>query len=127
MPFKPGVSGNPKGRPPGGLSLAERIREKGGQDGSVYVELLHGIAMDESEVTKVRLDAVKTLMDRGYGRLPQEVQVGATQEAMRATELRRTLKEAGLLDGAGEQQSSSSAQLQRWAAGDLDWDTEPSG
>ena len=56
--FQPGQSGNPRERPPGGLSLAARIRALGGEDGATYAELLHRVAMNEDESTKIRLDAV---------------------------------------------------------------------
>ena len=68
MPFEKGVSGNPHGRPPGGLSLAARIRTLGGEDGATYAQLLHSVAMNEDESTKIRLDAVRILLDRGYGK-----------------------------------------------------------
>ena len=116
MPFKPGVSGNPAGRPAGGLSLAARIRTLGGEDGATYAEALHSIATDDDQPTRLRIDAIKVLLDRGYGRLPQEIEVQAPAELMRASELRKALKDQGLLDGPREQ-ASNSVQLQRWVAG----------
>ena len=53
MPFQKGVSGNLRGRPPGGLSLASRIRTLGGEDGGTYAETLHSIATNESETTRL--------------------------------------------------------------------------
>ncbi len=81
--FKPGQSGNLRGRPRGGLSLAARIRALGGEDGSTYAELLHRVALDEGEPTRVRLDAVRILLDRGYGAAPQELHVETSQQVMR--------------------------------------------
>ena len=75
--FQPGQSGNPKGRPLGGSSLAERIRARCGDDGDAYVDMLHGIAMDDEQPMKFRVDAVKILLDRGFGRPPQEVQLSS--------------------------------------------------
>ena len=49
MPFEKGVSGNPRGRPPGGTSVAEYVRAKAGSDGRRYVDLLDELAMDEKQ------------------------------------------------------------------------------
>ena len=68
-----GQSGNPNGRPPGGSSLAARIRTLGGEDGRSYVEMLHSIAMNEDESTWHRIEAVKVLLRRGYGNPHDEV------------------------------------------------------
>ena len=96
MPFNPGVSGSPNGRPLGGTSLAERIREKGGPDGRAYVDMLHGIAMNEMEGTRFRIEAEKILLQRGYGSPPEEVHVGA-QQIIGADELRSMLEEERML------------------------------
>ena len=123
MPFQKGQSGNPNGRPPGGLSLAARIRALGGEDGATYAELLHSIAMNEGETTRLRIDAVKVLLDRGYGAPPQELHVETSNEVMRASALREALRAEGLLHGAGNPQpseapSSMTPELQAWLDGD---------
>ena len=126
--FQPGQSGNLHGRPPVGNSLAEAIRALGGQDGKAYARMLHDIALSEDPKVsiKYRIQAAQILLDRAYGRLPQHIEVEASTDLMRASELRKVLKEQGLLDGLGPPQVSSSPQLQRWAAGDPDWETAPS-
>ena len=97
--FQPGQSGNSKGRPPGGTALAERIRAKCGDDGSAYVDMLHGIAMDEAQPARLRIDAAKVLLERGFGKPPQEVHV----------------KTGGLSDVTPEQvQQMSDADLKRF-------------
>ena len=90
--FRPGQSGNPNGRPPGGTSVAEYIREKAGADGRRYVDLLDSIAMDEKQPTRVRVDAAKVLLTRGFGSAPQEVHVSA-EASPTADELRTMLRE----------------------------------
>ena len=125
MPFQKGQSGNPNGRPPGGISLAARIRTLGGEDGSTYAELLHRVALDESEPTKVRLDAVRILLDRGYGAAPQELHVETSQQMMRASELREALREEGLLTNPPQPPATQRPDLQRWLNGDLDSPDSP--
>ena len=124
MPFQKGQSGNPNGRPPGGVSLAARIRALGGEDGATYAELLHSIAMNEGETPRLRIDAVKVLLDRGYGAPPQELHVETSNQVMRASALREALRAEGLLHGAGNPQpseapSSMTPELQAWLDGDL--------
>lgn len=96
--FAPGTSGNPAGRPRVGRSLAEVIRGLAGQNGRVYAETLHRIAMDEAESTKVRLDALRILLTRGFGNPPEEVRLETSNEVMRADALRKVLREERLLE-----------------------------
>lgn len=65
--FEPGKSGNPGGRPKG---LAKRVREEVGDEGEL-VKLMLCIAYDlKNESTRDRMDAVKWLSDRGWGKAP---------------------------------------------------------
>ena len=70
-PFQPGQSGNPKGRPPRGTSIAECIRSLGGDGGAPYIERLHAIALGED--VRHAMTAISLLLDRGYGKTPQDV------------------------------------------------------
>ena len=96
--FQPGQSGNLHGRPKLGLSLAERIREKGGDDGAVYVDLLHDIATNPKETTKLRIEAVRLLMQRGFGAIPTEVSVEEQPPVINADQVRKLLEQENLLD-----------------------------
>ncbi len=69
MPFQPGQSGNPGGRPSAAKELRERIRERG-ED---LVEGLLAIALDTAESGKNRIAATRELLDRGYGKSPQPI------------------------------------------------------
>ena len=91
--FQPGQSGNLHGRPKLGLSLAERIREKGGDDGAVYVDLLHDIATNPKETTKLRIEAVRLLMQRGFGAIPTEVSVEEQPLVINADQVRKLLEQ----------------------------------
>lgn len=72
--FKKGHSGNPAG-PKKSLAktVAEAVREKS-HNGLRWVKELDKIAMGK-ETTKNRLDAIRMLLERGFGRPPQEVQL----------------------------------------------------
>jgi hypothetical protein len=78
MPFAKGNNANPKGRPPTGKSIAEYIRKLGGENGKLYVDILHGVAVDAEQPMPTRLTAMNCLLDRGFGKPPQDVNLGGT-------------------------------------------------
>ena len=67
--FKPGQSGNPGGRPKIPSDVREAIRAAC----PAAIKLLVKVMKDEEEKTAYRLDAAKTLLDRGYGK-PMQMQ-----------------------------------------------------
>lgn len=69
MPFAPGQSGNPGGRPKGSARIRELIAERGEE----LVNGLFEIAMDTEADPKARIMATKELLDRGYGKATQPV------------------------------------------------------
>lgn len=75
MPFVKGQSGNPKGRKPVGTTMAEYIRKIGGQNGEIYVDKLHQLATQPHDDARVRIMAIQVLVERGFGRPPQDVNV----------------------------------------------------
>ena len=78
MPFQPGNNANPKGRPPTGTSLAEYIRKLGGEDGKVYADKLHAIAVEPHDNVNARMTAINTLLERGYGSPPKDINLNGT-------------------------------------------------
>jgi len=72
MAFEKGKSGNPGGRPkalmPDGRTLAEAAREHSADALKVLIEAL--------KKPELSFAAAKELLDRGFGRAPQSVEVG---------------------------------------------------
>lgn len=86
--FKPGRSGNPAGRPPGGAGLAAYIREQT-KDGvelvALHLDVLRGTAegdvMTEGGVRSIgpsikdRQASAAWLADRGFGKAAEQLEV----------------------------------------------------
>ncbi len=89
MPFQPGNNANPRGRPRGGLSLAAKIRAKAGDDAAVYVDELHRMALSRRIAPKVRVEVMRLLIERGYGRAPQDINVNTSSLDLSAVDLSR--------------------------------------
>ena len=62
--FKPGQSGNPGGRP----KIPEDVKMAFRAACPEAVEILIGIMRNPKEKTPYRLDAIKTILDRAYGK-----------------------------------------------------------
>jgi hypothetical protein len=78
-PWKPGQSGNPKGRPRTGLAAAELVRQMGDEPfGKItrlqaMIERLFHVAIDgRDEMAATR--AATILLDRGWGKAPQPIE-----------------------------------------------------
>ena len=74
--FRPGTSGNPRGRPRTGLALAEKIREM--VDPAELVGIVLAIARDPGAPVKHRLAAVTLLADRGWSKPPVAIEIEAS-------------------------------------------------
>ena len=73
-------------------------QEPTGDDGAVYVDLLHDIATNPKETTKLRIEAVRLLMQRGFGAIPTEVSVEEQPPVINADQVRKLLEQENLLD-----------------------------
>ena len=93
MPFKPGQSGNPKGKPKGAKSIPDFLRRSGGwkcPDGFLENlkkhfgdDLIDSLTIDQATLMQVRLDALKGnswavgfIADRTEGKVANEHKIG---------------------------------------------------
>lgn len=77
MPFVKGKSGNPLGRPKGLANFADKIKALVGNDGEKLIAIALKLALT-SDSDAVKMDAVKWLADRAFGKIPQSVELEAT-------------------------------------------------
>src|SRR5690606_2424174 len=77
-----GQSGNPKGRPKRDLDLAELARK----DAKKAIEALVEVISDKKAPPSARVSAAAELLDRGFGRAPQHVDLNATVSFSQAFE-----------------------------------------
>src|ERR1700752_2936978 len=67
--FKPGRSGNPGGRP----KVVAEVRDLARQHTAMAIETLRSIAADPKKDPRARVAAANALLDRAYGKPPQDV------------------------------------------------------
>jgi hypothetical protein len=78
-PFQKGQSPNPRGRPRGGTSVAEYIRGLAGPHARAYIDHLHSLAVEPHGDVKTRIAAIEILLERGWGKPPQDVNLGGQE------------------------------------------------
>lgn len=81
MPFKPGQSGNPRGRPRRGKTLTESVKRvlrephtEGKTKGEALADVLVELALDEKSIP-----AIKEIFDRLEGRAPQALELSGPE------------------------------------------------
>ncbi|MBR0034647.1 MAG: hypothetical protein IJP54_03115 [Synergistaceae bacterium] len=99
--FKPGQSGNPGGRP----KIPEDVREATRAACPAAIKLLVKVMKDEEEKTAYRLDAAKTLLDRGYGKpmQMQDISLGVTVPVDVTAQIRRLMLKEDIEAHAGQE------------------------
>lgn len=70
-PFKKGESGNPGGRP----KVAAEVRELARQHTADAIQTLVSIMTNPKSAPAARVSAATVLLDRGYGKPPQAVEL----------------------------------------------------
>jgi hypothetical protein len=84
MPFKPGQSGNPHGRPRIGLSLADAVRA-GGSAEALAAQAWAMLADPKLKATE-RVAVLEFLADRGWGRATQSIDLAVEAHAAPAVD-----------------------------------------
>lgn len=69
--FQKGQSGNPGGRPKGFLSLMKEAQVYGQE----ALDFIVNILRDEEKHDRLRLDAARELLDRGFGKPKQNMEL----------------------------------------------------
>lgn len=90
MPWAPGQSGNPRGRPPGAAGLAATIKKKFGNDLEKLVDHVEAALADPACSYQTKLGYVQWLTDRAVGRVPERLE--QTIDVEGSIEMRSELK-----------------------------------
>jgi len=69
--WKPGQSGNPSGKAKSPKKLSAKIQEQSDK----LIDTLMKIATSEETADNVKIQAINTLLDRGFGKAPQTLDV----------------------------------------------------
>ena len=88
MPYKPGQSGNPKGRPKGTTSKVidpatgetVDLRAEARKFTMEALDILRRIASDETADLRARVQACNAILDRGHGKPGQDLTVKAMMQ-----------------------------------------------
>ncbi len=73
IPWQKGTSGNPAGRPNGIATLARQLTD----NGRICLEYLLSVVLDTGERPRFRIDAAVELLNRGYGKPTQAIDVNS--------------------------------------------------
>jgi hypothetical protein len=94
-PFQSGGAwtGNRRGRPPVGESVAEYIRQCVGQDAKAIVDKLVEIALSPHRDVRARIQAAEVLLTRGFGKPPESVTISGSLATLDPSKLSRLTDE----------------------------------
>jgi hypothetical protein len=94
--WKPGMSGNPRGRAPALVDIAALARKHGPK----CIEVAYNLMMRDKD-SKVRLAACVALLDRGFGRPKQEIETNGNATIELHLVAARLVSEQLMLEDSG--------------------------
>lgn len=90
------------GRKPGVVGEAKRkMQEAAREHGEAAVQLLVDVMNNGKESAKTRIDAANSLLDRGFGRPKQEMDLSSEDGSMSPTKMTRRVVDPAT-DGTGD-------------------------
>jgi len=89
MTFQKGQSGNPGGRPPAVLPDGRTIADVAREHTADAIETLAKIMRDDEQPGAARVSAANAILDRGWGRPKQELDVDVKNESALVEAIRR--------------------------------------
>lgn len=93
--FKKGQSGNPKGRPklPDLREIMQKVLGEEGQNGMTAVEVI--FLAQRAKAIKGDTKAAEWLMDHGYGKIKQTIDMNGSMEIKNVSETKFIIKKKG--------------------------------
>lgn len=92
MAFEKGKSGNPKGRPKVLLADGRSLSDVAKEHTQAAIQTLVDIAGDEEQPAAARVSAAGAILDRGWGRAAQSVELtGANGGPIAISEVKRVI------------------------------------
>ena len=99
MPFAPGQSGNPGGRPKGKLADGRTLADLAREHTVVAVETLVEVMTDPEAPHAARVSASGHILDRGWGKPKQDIGLDASEDLLAIYEAMQERKRKNGIEG----------------------------